>query len=65
MRYNFKIFVFLIFIFSMAFCEKNSETVELLPLKEGDGYHYFDSKGTKKSLKNSAMLAFLRKIWQL
>lgn len=51
MRYNFKFCVLLIFAIAMISCEKKSETVELLPLKEGDGYHYFDTKGTEKISK--------------
>lgn len=51
MRYNFKIFVFLICAFSIISCEKDSETIDVLPLKEGDGYHYFDIKGNEKIFK--------------
>ena len=51
MRYNFKFCVLLIFAIAMVSCEKKSESIDLLPLKEGDGYHYFDTKGNEKISK--------------
>ena len=51
MRYNFKFCVLLIFAIAMVSCGKKSESVDLLPLKEGDGYHYFDTKGNEKISK--------------
>ena len=51
MNYLFKISTFLIFALSLISCSKTSETMDLLPLKEGDGYHYFDTKGNEKIFK--------------
>lgn len=38
-----------LFLFSiLTSCQEKSETVELLPLKVNDGYHYYDTKGNLK-----------------
>lgn len=51
MMSNFKIFTLLSAFFLLLSCNKKTETIDLLPLKEGDGYHYFDIKGSEKIFK--------------
>jgi len=44
----FKFFLVLSLAYTAISCSKNSDSIELLPLKEGDGYYYFDSNGGQK-----------------
>lgn len=47
MKFNYKFLILIISSFAIS-CSKKSETIKFLPLKEGDGYHYFDIKGNEK-----------------
>lgn len=60
MRLNFKIFTILFFTFLLFSCDKKSGTIDLLPLKEGDGYHYFDNKGNEKISKKFSYAGVFR-----
>lgn len=57
---NFKLFTFLFAFFLLFSCDKKPETIDLLPLKEGDGYHYFDTKGNEKISKKFSYAGVFR-----
>ena len=60
MQFNTTVCCFIIFAFTMVSCNKKTETIDLLPLKEGDGYHYFDIKGNEKISKKFSYAGVFR-----
>ena len=57
---NLKFFTLLLAFFLLFSCDKKPKTIDLLPLKEGDGYHYFDNKGNEKISKKFSYAGVFR-----